>query len=131
MTEPDDIPEPALPSDADGYTLLMQGVALLERGSPHAACAVLDRAVLVEPDKASVHEARARALFRCRRFSEAADEFRWVVDRNPADDYAHFGLGLVSHRLGDLVSARRHLRIACAMRPDHDHYREALANVAD
>lgn len=115
--------------DEDGYTLLQQGVALLDGGSYHAACAVLDRAVEVAPDKASVHEARARALFRCRRFDEAAVEFRWVVERNPADDYAHFGLGVVSHRLGDLVAARRHLRIACAMQPDRSHYRDALARV--
>ena len=47
------------------------------------------------------------------------------------NDYAHFGLGLCLPREGDHLGARRHLKLAVAMRPDHEHYRQALARVAE
>ena len=47
------------------------------------------------------------------------------------NDYAHFGLGLCLMRRGDRVGARRHLKLAVAMRPDQPDYRAALARVAD
>ena len=34
------------------------------------------------------------------------------------NDYAHFGLGLCLMRQGDRVGARRHLKLAVAMRPE-------------
>ena len=49
----------------------------------------------------------------------------------PVNDYAHFGLGLCLMRRGDRVGARRHLKLAVAMRPDQADYRAALERVAD
>ena len=36
----------------------------------------------------------ARALFDSRRYQEAADAFTELVERSPAEDYAHYGLGM-------------------------------------
>ena len=46
------------------------------------------------------------------------------------NDYAHFGLGLCLLRTGDRVGARRHLKLAVAMRP-REEYRDALAQAAE
>ena len=43
------------------------------------------------------------------------------------NDYALFGLGLCFLRAGDLEAARRPLKLAVAMRPDQQDYRDALA----
>lgn len=111
----------------DVYELYQRGCALAAAGSHMAAATVLQRACAAEPEKASIRCELGRALFRSRRFREAADAFAAVVESNPADHYAHYGLGLARSRLGDLVSAGAHLKIACAMRPDLDGYADALA----
>jgi Flp pilus assembly protein TadD len=92
---------------------------------------VLERARDLEPDKSSVRETLARAYFRTGRFSAAAAEFARTVEIDPVNDYAHFGLGLCLLRQGDRLGARRHLKLALAMRPDQEHYRDALARALE
>jgi TolA-binding protein len=76
-----------------------------------------------------VREALARAQFDARHYTEAAGNFRLIVEASPADDYAHFGLGLSLARSGDPASAAEYLALAAAMRPDHKHYTDALHQV--
>ena len=118
-------------NDADhgAYDAYRDGRDLLSSGNPHAAVVALERARTLEPDKASVRETLARAYYRTARYDAAAAEFARAVDLDPVNDYAHFGLGLALIRTGDPVGARRHLRIAAAMRPDRDDYRRALADL--
>jgi len=52
--------------------------------------------------------------------------FALIVEANPTDDYAQFGLGLASEREGDFETAVEHLALAVAMRPDLGHYTRAL-----
>jgi Flp pilus assembly protein TadD len=91
----------------------------------------LERARDLEPDKASVRETLARAYYGSGRFTQAGEEFERAVEIEPVNDYAHFGLGLCLMRRGDRIGARRHLKLAVAMRPDQADYRAALARVAD
>jgi Flp pilus assembly protein TadD len=56
----------------------------------------------------------------------AADRFAEIVDADPLAHYAHFGLGLSRARLGDRITARRHLRMAVFLKPESDDYRRAL-----
>lgn len=111
----------------DAYELYQRGCALAAAGSHMAAATVLARACEVEPEKTSIRSELGRALFRSRRFGEAAEAFTRVLEVNPADHYAHYGLGLARTRLGDLVTAGAHLKMACAMRPDLDAYSDALS----
>lgn len=111
----------------DAYELYRRGCALAAAGSHMAAATVLERACDAEPEKASIRSELARALFRSRRFGEAAEAFARVLEIHPADHYAHYGLGLAQTRIGDLVTAGGHLKMACAMRPDIDAYAHALA----
>jgi Flp pilus assembly protein TadD len=118
-------------SDPDGDPLAwyQRGLELLSRGSPAAAAQILERAAAAEPGSRSVREALARAQFDARRYAEAAGNFRLIVEASPADDYAHFGLGLSLARSGDPASAAEYLALAAAMRPDSKHYANALLAV--
>jgi TolA-binding protein len=79
------------------------------------------------PDPAARRDGRAQ--FDARQYTEAAGNFRLIVEASPADDYAHFGLGLSLARSGDPASAAEYLALAAAMRPDHKHYTDALHQV--
>ena len=113
----------------DAYDAYRDGRELLSSGNPHAAVVALERARTLEPDKSSVRETLARAYYRSARYEAAAAEFATVVELDPVNDYAHFGLGLALIRTGDVTGARRHLRIATVMRPDRDEYQRALAEL--
>ena len=107
------------------YSLYEKGHRFLQSGDPHAAVIVLERAAAAEPEKGSIREALARALYNTGRWQRAADEFAKAVEIDPVNDYAHFGLGLACERTGDRARALRHLKLAVAMEP-RDVYREAL-----
>ena len=113
------------------YDLFMNGTRLLDHGDFHAAVVPLARARDLEPDKASVRETLARAYYGSGHITAAAEEFERAVEIEPVNDYAHFGLGLCLMRRGDRMGARRHLKLAVAMRPDQADYRAALARVAE
>jgi Flp pilus assembly protein TadD len=104
-------------------------VELLGRRSPAAAAQLLERAARAEPESRMVREALARAQFDAGWYTLAVENFRMIVDANPADDYAHFGLGLALARSGDPGHAAEYLALAAAMRPDLPHYSSALADV--
>ena len=113
------------------YDAFREGNRLLDSQNPHAAVVALERARDLEPDQASVRETLARAYYRSGRFTQAGAEFERAVEIEPVNDYDHFGLGLCLLRTGDHVGARRHLKLACAMRPDQADYRAALAKVTE
>jgi len=110
----------------DAYGAFQEGSRLLAHGDVHAAAVALERARELEPEKGSIREALARAYFRTGRFAAAEEEFRAVVEGDPVNDYAHFGLGMCLLRSGDRDGARGHLKIATTMRPDEEAYQKAL-----
>jgi Flp pilus assembly protein TadD len=91
---------------------------------------LLSRARLVEPEKASIREALARALYMSGRTAWARREFAKAVAIDPVNDYAHFGLALACERTGQRTRAIAHLKLAIAMRPGVGHYERALARLA-
>ncbi|GAA3977035.1 hypothetical protein GCM10023085_69370 [Actinomadura viridis] len=120
--------DPAGHDGPDGgvYEWYTRGLQLLRAGSAAAAVQLLTRAADAEPASRSVREALARAQYGARRFQEAADSFRWIVEDDPAEDYALFGLGLALSRLGDFQGAVEPLALAAAMRPENKDYARAL-----
>lgn len=110
----------------EAYVRFSEGSRLLESGDVHAAIVSLERAREIEPEKGSVREALARAYFHTGRLRQARAEFEKVIDLDPVNDYAHFGLGLCLLRAGDKDSARGHLKLALIMRPDNEAYEQAL-----
>jgi tetratricopeptide (TPR) repeat protein len=111
------------PTEHDAYTLYRRGTELLEASHWAQAAVPLEKAKRLEPDKTSIREALGRAYFRSGRYRRAASEFSAVVERNPANDYAHFCLGRSFEKLGDKPAASRHLSLAAGMRPDREDYR--------
>jgi len=116
---------PGVPA-GEVYDWYRRGLDLLDGGSPAAAMQLLEHAAAAEPSSRSVREALARAQYGAKHYAEAAENFRMIVQADPAEDYALFGLGLALTRTGELAEAVEHLALACAMRPDNKHYATAL-----
>lgn len=119
-------PPPDVLPEGEIYDWFTRGVGLLEGGDAAAAVVLLTHVAEVEPRSRSVREALARSQFDSGMYVEAVESFTWIIDQNPADDYAQFGLGLAAAKTGDLGSAVEHLALAAAMRPDINHYAIAL-----
>jgi Flp pilus assembly protein TadD len=117
-------------SPPTAFELLGRARELLETGHPHQAAMLLGRAKLMEPDKASIREALGRALYLSGRTARARREFAKVVQIDPVNDYAHFGLALSCARTGQRTRAIAHLKLAIAMRPGAEEYHQALARIA-
>ncbi|MEP7082167.1 MAG: tetratricopeptide repeat protein [Chloroflexota bacterium] len=111
------------------YELFQRGTRMLAEGHPGAAALLLERALALEPGKASILEALGRAYFNQGEHAAAAEQFVAMVANDPLAHYAHFGLGLAKSRLGDRRSARRHLRMAVFLKPEIEAYRRALARL--
>jgi tetratricopeptide (TPR) repeat protein len=111
------------------YELFQRGSQLLAEHHPGAAAVVLERCLALEPGKASILEALARAYFDQGAYDRAAECFQIIIDADPLAHYAHFGLGLSRARLGDTAAGRRHLRMAVFLKPDNEDYRRALRRV--
>ena len=118
------------PADQSAYDLFARGMRFLDDGHPHQAAMLLSRARLMEPEKASIREALARALYMSGRTAWARREFAKTVAIDPVNDYAHFGLALACERTGQRTRAIAHLKLAIAMRPGVRHYERALARLA-
>jgi Flp pilus assembly protein TadD len=103
---------------------------MLQDGHPHAAAMLLDRAKLLEPEKASIREALGRALFMSGRTSRARREFAKAVSLHPSDDYAHFALALACERTGQHDRALGHAKLAFALAPDRPEYEQVVRRLA-
>jgi Flp pilus assembly protein TadD len=108
------------------YDWYVRAMQLLEGGNPEAAASLLAHARAEEPSSTSVLEALARAVFDARRYAESAALFGELIEVNPDNDYARFGLGLARMRMGDVTGAVEQLALAVAMRPGSKEYDQAL-----
>jgi tetratricopeptide (TPR) repeat protein len=113
---------PPDPAADDAYALFQRGVALLEQDHWAQAAVSLEKAKRLEPDKTSIREALGRAYFHSGRYRRAAREFSAVIERYPANDYAHFCLGRSLEKTGRRAEASRHAALAAHMRPDRKDY---------
>src|SRR5437867_7464612 len=118
------------PDEESAYALYCKGTRFLDEGHPHQAAMFLSRAKLMEPEKCSIRETLARALFQSGRIARARREFAKAVALDPVNDYAHFGLALACERTGQRTRAIAHLKLAIAMRPGVGHYERALERLA-
>lgn len=114
----------------DTYELFQTGRQLMKDGHNHQAAIILTRACDLNPDKASLREALAQALYRSGQVRRAAEQFERTMELHPADHYAYFGLALCEAKLGRKAAALGHLRIAIAMNPQSVEYKEALQRLA-
>ena len=124
--------QPTPPDERESaYELFQRGSQMLADHHPGAAAVLLERALALEPGKASILEALGRAYFNVGSHALAAERFAAIVEADPVAHYAHFGLGLSRARMGDHLGARRHLRLAVLLKPDDETYRRALERLGD
>jgi len=111
---------------SETYELFTQGKAHMARGMNAQATVALEKAKRREPEKTSIREALGIAYFRIRRFAEAEEEFRQILDRQPVDHYAHFALGRCLEKQGRPGEAAGHYKLATFFRPQSRDYEQAL-----
>ena len=105
------------------YELFRRGTELLEAGDYHAATVPLSQARDLAPEPTSIREALGRALFKARRYEQAAGEFQAIVEKAPTNDYALFCHGRSLQQMGRHREACRPLALAACLRPDRRDYR--------
>jgi Flp pilus assembly protein TadD len=118
--------EPAFEPESEAYTLFQRGLAFLRGQHPAQAAMLLARALSLEPRRNSIREALGRAEFALGRHERAAELFRSIVSDVPDNDYAQYALGRCCQELERPLEARAHLRLARALKPGSDLYRQAL-----
>lgn len=111
------------------YELYREGCRRLDDGDPTGAIAPLEQAVAIEPSKASLREALARACFATSRIRRARREFEHVLELDPSNAYAHYGLGRAYEREGRLTLAGKHYKLAAAL-ASRPVYRDAADRIA-
>ena len=124
-----DPPRVAEPDAESAYDLLRRGQALLASRHHAQAAIVLERADRLEPSKASILEALGRAYFNSNQPERARATFEQMLEIDPSAHYAHFALGQSLKRLGRRDEAGTHLRLAVALSPETELYRNALARL--
>jgi Flp pilus assembly protein TadD len=108
---------PTIGDVSETYELYQQGRRHLRSGYAAQATVALEKAKRREPGKASIREALGIAYFRIRRFHEAEQEFRAILEIAPVDDYAHYALARCLDKQGRLSEAMRHYKLAQCLRP--------------
>ena len=111
------------------YDWFMRAQDLMASGDVAAAAQLLVHAVVAEPNAASLRELLARALFDSRQFDEAIVQFNRLIDFEPHNDYAYFGLGMSLWRKQEFTAAHEALSVAVTMRPNEKAYEHALTQV--
>jgi Flp pilus assembly protein TadD len=107
---------------SETYDYFQEGRARLRRGQPAQATVPLEKARRRAPDKASIRETLGIAYFRLGRYDAAEAEFRAVLDLSPVNDYAHYALGRCLEKLGRVIEANGHYKLACSLRPGNRRY---------
>jgi tetratricopeptide (TPR) repeat protein len=119
---------PATPHDdrESAYELFRRGSRLLETHHPGPAAVILERALALEPGKASILEALGRAYYNSGQHERSRETFEQLLEVDPSAHYAHYALGQSLKQLGRAREARTHLRMAVALDPRSPLYRGAL-----
>jgi Flp pilus assembly protein TadD len=122
--------EPHEDLDREGaYALLQRGLALIKSRHHAQAAIVLERAALVEPGKGSILEPLGRAYHHSGQFQRARETFEQLLELDPSAHWAHFALATSLRKLDRVAEARTHLRLAVALSPSSELYRQALSRL--
>lgn len=95
---------------------------------PLDALAALGPVLESQPHDVSVQLLAGRAYLNSAQLRRAEEAFDRVLQQDPSDHYARFGLGKALQRQGRLQEAHAQLKMAAAMDP-RPEYQEALGEV--
>ena len=119
-------PDPGDGEHESAYSLLQRGHALIKSRHHAQAAIVLERAARLEPGKGSILEPLGRAYHHSGQFERARETFEQLLDVDPSAHWAHFALATSLRKLDRVAEARTHLRLAVALCPTSQLYRQAL-----
>ncbi len=108
------------------YELLQEGRRLMQRGENGRAVPLLELAKHLAPAKGSILEALGQAYFNSQQPEHARVQFEQALQLDPTNHWAHYCLSLCLSRSGRLAEAAGHLKMALAMEPANESYRETL-----
>jgi tetratricopeptide (TPR) repeat protein len=111
------------------YSLLQRGRSLIKSRHHAQAAIVLERAARLEPGKGSILEPLGRAYHHSGQYERARQTFAALLEVDPSAHWAHFALAASLRKLDRLPEARTHLRLAVALFPSSNLYRQALARI--
>lgn len=114
------------PDEASAHELFETGCRFLRERHPGQAALYLERALVFEPGKSSIHEALGQAYHALGEYDKAVSAFSAVVRLYPTNDYAHFARSRGLLALGRSVEALAAARLALAMVPGNDDYCRAV-----
>ena len=126
MEEPTEAPHD---DHESAYDLLQRGRARIQSRHHAQAAIVLERALRLEPGKASILEALGQAYFNSRQYDRSRETFEALLELDPSAHYAHYALGQSLKLLGQRREARTHLKLAVALSPTSELYAGALARL--
>ena len=112
-------------SEITTYERYRLGQAYVADGDGLSAARVLEPAAEAEPTSAALWLLLARAYFTSARLRRAEAAFERVLEVDPTDDHARFGLGRTLERQSRHEEALAQYRIAAALSSEPD-YLEAL-----
>ncbi|MFG2140542.1 tetratricopeptide repeat protein [Streptomyces sp. NPDC048650] len=90
---------------------------LLAARDPRGAIRLLDPVITAHPENTAARLLRARAFFLGAQLRSAELEFQLVLEREPANAFAHFALARTLERANRADEALRHFRLAAALEP--------------
>ncbi|MFC4336230.1 DsbA family protein [Salininema proteolyticum] len=94
--------------------------SLLRQRDAIGALTLVEPVLAAHPNQHDVVETAARAYYGSAQLNKARRLSQWLVDRNPADFFAHYLLGRTLSRLGLEEEARPHLKLAEAVTPPEE-----------
>lgn len=115
-------------SEIATYERYQLGQAYVADGDGLSAARVLEPAVEAEPTSAALWLLLARAYFVSALLGRAEAAFARVLEIDPTDDHARFGLGRTLERQSRHDEALAQYRIAVALSPEPD-YLDALHRI--
>ncbi len=110
----------------NAYELFREGKKHARENDHLKAIMLFEKAIVIEPEKGSIREAIATSYFNCGLYPAAKSNFQKAVSIDAANDFAHYGLGLCLVKEGKIKTAMGHFKIAAAMKPLNETYRNAV-----
>jgi tetratricopeptide (TPR) repeat protein len=108
------------------YDFFKKGKTLFNKGRFLEAIMFLEKARDLESGKGSIREVLASSYYNCGLYDSARENFEAALKIDASNDFAHYGLGLCLLREKNLSRALGHFKIAAAMNPKSEKYKEAL-----
>jgi len=118
---------PDLPTPGFVHELL--GTAMRELGRPQAAEAHLRRALQLNPRNMEELDQAARSHFRAKRYRQALELYRTLLEKNPDEASTHADIGATLYYLDRTEEAIRSLERALALDPSLEAARTNLEKI--